>query len=100
MRTRGGSPRRMRNVRAGTAGVSILRHSPAHEEVPKLGVLRANLVEPHVRDDFLEVERVFREKGYAPFPVVETDGASDDLLNAAGKPSAGEAVGLHQAASF
>src|SRR5437868_5337144 len=49
-------------------------------EVAELGVLRAHLVEAHVGNEFLEVDRVLREKCYTPLPGVEPDCAGDDLL--------------------
>src|SRR5215207_9326947 len=44
------------------------RADPTDVEVAELGVLRADLVEPHVRDDLLERQRIAREQRHAPFP--------------------------------
>ena len=48
-------------------------------EIAEVGIVGADLVEAHVRDELLEVERIPGEQRDAPLPRVEPDGAGDDL---------------------
>ena len=48
----------------------------------------------------LELERIVGEQGDAPFPVVEADGAGDDLFDFARVCAADHAVGAHHFAAL
>src|SRR4051794_24189502 len=71
---------------------------PTDEEVAEIGVLRARLVEAHLRYEFLEVDGVFGEERHAPFPLIEPDRARNNLCNSAGVAPARETVTVHQLA--
>src|SRR6266481_6396117 len=55
----------------------------------------ADLIEAHFIDEALEDERIFGEEVDAPFPIVEPDGARDDLAHVARVPAADHAVLVH-----
>lgn len=61
-----------------------------------MGVDGADGVEAHFIDEFLEDEGVFGEEVDAPLPIVEADGAGDDLAYFAGVAAADEAVFVHE----
>lgn len=58
------------------------------KEVAEEAVDGGDFVEAHFIDQFLEDDGVFGEEGDAPLPVIEADGAGDDLLDASGVASA------------
>src|SRR5690242_15152165 len=75
-------------------------NNPSDVKVAELGVLRAHFVEPHVGHEFLEIKRISGEQRNAPFPGIESDGASNYLLYSSGVASAGQSVTVHQSASL
>ena len=72
----------------------------AGEERAELRVFRAHLVESHVGDQLLEVDRVLRKQRHSPFPRIETDRAGDHLLDPSGVTSSRQPVRLHQSAAL
>lgn len=72
----------------------------ADEELAEEAEFCADFVEAHFVDDFFEGDGVFGEEVDAPLPVIETDGAGDDLADFVGIAAADEAVLVHHAASL
>src|SRR5690606_24807452 len=71
----------------------LLRREPdAHVEAAELAEAGTRLVEAHVGDDALDVEEVVGEERDAPLPVVESDGAGDDLVDLLREATAREPV--------
>src|SRR5690606_8753491 len=66
-------------------------------ELPETG---ADLVEAHLVDQLLELERVVGEQRHAPFPVVEAHGAGHALGHLPGIPAPGPTVFAHVRGSF
>src|SRR5581483_563483 len=66
-------------------------------ELAELRVHRADFIEAHFVDHLLEDQGIVCKKIYAPFPVVETDRAGDDLFHLAGVTAAHQAVLVHLA---
>src|SRR3954469_906060 len=73
------------------------RAADANEELPEQRVDGADLVKTHLVDELLELQRVVSKQVHSPLPVVETDGAGDDLLHFAGVAAADEPVRFHLA---
>src|SRR5437764_8871451 len=71
---------------------------PPDVEVAEIGVLRARLVEAHLRYELLEVHRVLGEERHAPLPLIEPDRARNNLCNSARVAPARETVTVHQLA--
>src|SRR5208283_2344217 len=77
--------------------LSQLRHRAAHpdEKLSKRGILSANLIEAHFVDELLEHQRLGCKQIHAPLPIVEADGAGDNLLHLAGVAAADRAMLFH-----
>src|SRR5438105_2999329 len=73
------------------------RHADPYIKLAKESVHRADFVEAHLVDQLLEDERIVREKIDSPFPIVEADGAGDDLPHFAGIAAANQAMVVHLA---
>src|SRR3954453_16244560 len=71
------------------------RAADANEELPEQRVDSADLVKTHLVDELLELQRVVAEQIHAPLPIVEADGAGDDLLHLTGVAAANESVRFH-----
>ena len=69
--------------------------TPPHEKRAEQRIDGAHLVEPHLVNQPLEHQRIVGEQIHAPFPVVETDGAGDDLFHSARIAPADGPVLLH-----
>src|SRR5438128_11059728 len=93
--------------RAGPASSGAQQRSPppgsksdAGEEAAELAVDRARLVEAHLGDQALEVQRVAAEERDPPLPVVEPDAPGDHLDDAPGVPAPDHPVVAHQPAAL
>ena len=69
----------------------------AYVEAAEEGVLGADFVEAHLVDEALENDRIVGEEVNGPLPVIETDGAGDDLADFVGVAAADHAVFVHHA---
>ena len=58
------------------------------------------MVEAHLVDQFFEDERIVGEEVDTPLPVVEADGAGDDLFDFSGVAAADQSVLSHLAGAF
>ena len=76
------------------------REKSPHEKLPEVSVLRADFIETHISDEFLEIDWIFREQRDSPFPRVESDCACDHLLNATGVTTTSHSVVVHEPASL
>src|SRR3954471_1439754 len=68
------------------------RAADADEELPEQRVDGADLVKTHLVDEFLELQRVVGKQVHTPLPIVEADGAGDDLLHFTSVAAADESV--------
>lgn len=66
-------------------------------ELTELGVLSAHGIEPHFVNDAFDVEKILGEKRHAPFCIVETGRAGDELPDAPGIPAANSPMPGHKA---
>ena len=73
----------------------LSRNDFADVKVAELGVLRAHFVEAHVGNQFLEVDRILREKRDAPFPRSQSDRTGNHLLDFSGIAASRQPVSLH-----
>src|SRR5882672_6499782 len=71
------------------------RATQSDVELPEQGVDGADVVEAHFVDQLLEDQRVVGEKVDAPLPIVEADGAGDDLLYFSSVTAADHAMFAH-----
>src|SRR5579871_3938409 len=71
------------------------RASDAHIKRPEQSVNGADLVEAHLVYQFLKNQWIVSEQIYAPLPIVEANGAGDDLLYLACIAAANQPVLLH-----
>src|ERR1039458_5318419 len=75
----------------------LYRKSHTNEELPKQRIHRTDFVEAHFVNQFLEHQRIEGKQIHAPLPIVEADGARDNLLHLAGVAAAHHAVFFHLA---
>src|SRR6266540_2850273 len=68
------------------------------DEGAEVGVDGGDLVEAHLVEDLLERQRVIGQEGDAPLPVVEGEGARDQLQHPAGVGHADAGVATHEPA--
>src|SRR5688572_25576510 len=69
-----------------------------HDERPEVRVHGRDLVEAHLVEDLLEGGGVVGQQGHAPLPIVEGEGAGDELQDPAGVGHADPGVTAHQPA--
>src|ERR1039457_1010005 len=73
----------------------LYRKSHTNEELPKQRIHRTDFVEAHFVNQFLEHQRIGGKQIHAPLPIVEADGAGNNLLHLAGVAAAHHAVFFH-----
>src|ERR1019366_1776876 len=73
----------------------IDRHSQANEKGAERRVHGAYFIETHLVDQLFELQRIGGKQIDPPFPVIEADRASDDLLHLAGVTASDHAVRFH-----
>src|SRR5215467_16304339 len=78
----------------------VERQLNADVKLAEVSVLGADRIEPHFVNDGFDLKRVAREKGHAPFRVVETGRAGNQLFNLASKLASDSGVSFHQFAAF
>src|SRR5271154_3386235 len=71
--------------------------SDAEVERAELSVRRAGFVEAHLVNEFLGDYRIVGEKIDAPFPIVESDRAGNNLRHFTGEAPPDQAVVVHEA---
>src|SRR5919106_983244 len=70
------------------------------EENAKQSVDRAGFIEAHLVNQLLEHQRIIGKKIDAPFPIIEANGAGNDLADAAGVMTADDAMLAHHAVAL
>src|SRR5204863_2104895 len=78
----------------------VERQLNADVKFAEVRVLGADRIEPHLVNDGFDLKRVAREKGHAPFGVVETGRTGDQLFYFAGELAPDTGVSFHELAAF
>src|SRR5215510_5365496 len=68
----------------------------AHIECSKQGIQRTGRIKTHFVDELFKDQWIISKQADAPFPVVQTDGATDDLRHFAGVLASDHAVPTHE----
>src|SRR5439155_27129395 len=78
----------------------VERQLNADVKFAKVCVLRADWIETHLIDDRLDLKCIAREQSHAPFRVIETGRACNELFYFAGKFTADCGMSFHQFAAL
>src|SRR5438034_3528558 len=78
----------------------VERQLDADVKFAEVRVLGTDWIESHFMNDGFDLKRVARKKSHAPFRVVETGRAGDQLFYFAGELAPDSGVSFHQFAAF